>query len=81
VTDFKRNEYFVDKMTHGLYRHFQHTHRFRPDNGGTRVQDEIEFSLGFGSLVDKLVGMPTLHGTFKKRHAALLAHFSRGGRA
>ena len=49
--------------------------RFDRENGGTRVRDEVEFSFGWGGLVDKLIGIPTLHSTFKKRYAALRANF------
>lgn len=76
IVDFKRNEFFVDQMTKGLYRHFRHTHHFRPQNGGTCVRDEIEFSFGFGRWVDQLIGIPTLRRTFQKRHASLLKKFA-----
>jgi ligand-binding SRPBCC domain-containing protein len=77
IIEFKRNEYFTDRMTHGLYRQFRHTHRFTPAPGGTMMHDEIEFTFGLGALIDRCVGTPTLDNTFKKRHQALVAHFSK----
>lgn len=76
VIEFRHGERFVDEMTQGLYKHFRHTHRFDPERQGTRVRDEVEFSLGYGRLVDRLIGLPTLDSTFRKRHAALRAHFA-----
>lgn len=78
IVEFERGRCFVDEMTDGLYRSFRHTHRFIADGDRTCVRDQIEFSMGYGNLVDRLIGLPTLGSTFRKRHAALLAHFSRG---
>lgn len=75
VVEFRPNDCFVDEMTRGLYKYCRHTHKFTKENNGTWVQDEVEFSLGFGFIVDKFIGMPTLESTFKKRHNALLKYF------
>lgn len=80
VVEWRPGQCFVDEMTHGLYKYFRHTHEFIPDRHGTRVRDQVEFSLGFGKFIDKLIGLPTLANTFKKRHAALAAHFGAGGK-
>jgi ligand-binding SRPBCC domain-containing protein len=42
--------YFREVMTAGIFRHFEHDHHFAPMDDGTRVRDEIRFSLRMGSL-------------------------------
>jgi DNA-binding transcriptional MerR regulator len=70
---------FVDEMTRGIYRTFRHTHCFEPSEGGTRLTDTVEFSLGLGRWVDNSIGRMTLERTFRRRHRALVARF--GGRS
>lgn len=62
---------FTDTMRKGPYRTFRHTHRFEPSAGGTRMTDTIEFTTGLGALIDRLIGVPILKYTFRKRHEAL----------
>ena len=81
IVTYERGRCFVDEMTQGIYRSFRHAHHFTACDGGTCVRDQIDFTLGFGRLADRLIGLPTLARTFGKRHAALLAHFSRGSGA
>jgi|UPI000556783C hypothetical protein len=42
--------YFREVTTAGLFRHFEHDHHFAPMDDGTRVRDEIRFSLRMGPL-------------------------------
>jgi len=41
---------FVDVQEKGPYRVWRHTHRFSPVNGGTLLQDDVEYALPFGLL-------------------------------
>lgn len=75
VTAFEPGRCFVDEMTRGIYRTFRHTHCFESSDGGTRLTDTVEFSLGFGRWVDNSIGRLTLERTFRQRHRALLARF------
>jgi len=41
---------FEDVQRSGPYRHWHHTHLFEPADGGTRMTDEVRYSLPFGLL-------------------------------
>src|SRR5271156_2324966 len=42
--------YFRDVMVSGAFRHFEHDHHFAPMDDGTRIRDEIRFSIGWGAI-------------------------------
>jgi ligand-binding SRPBCC domain-containing protein len=48
--------YFREVMTAGIFLHFEHDHHFAPMDDGTRVRDEIRFSVRMGPL-GRLYGM------------------------
>ena len=53
ITERRRDEaagLFRDEMFDGPFSHWQHTHSFYAENGGTRVRDRVEYELPLGEL-------------------------------
>src|SRR5271170_6043245 len=46
--------YFRDVMVAGAFRQFEHDHHFAPMDDGTRIRDEVRFSIGWGTLGRRL---------------------------
>ncbi|WP_435335742.1 SRPBCC family protein [Haloarchaeobius sp. TZWWS8] len=75
ITDRREDEhagYFRDEMRGGPFREWVHTHSFYEDDGGTRIEDRVEYRLpgdGVGDLVGPLawVGFEPM---FRGRHRA-----------
>ncbi len=58
ITQYEPPTFFQDGMTAGLFKSFEHDHRFHEHNGATVMRDEIRFSAPFGVLglmVERLV--------------------------
>ncbi|MGH9596083.1 MAG: SRPBCC family protein [Edaphobacter sp.] len=66
--------YFRDVMVAGVFRHFEHEHHFAPLNDGTRLRDEVHFSLRwgfFGRLASKLFVRRRLIALLTERNTAI----------
>ena len=48
ITQYKPPGYFQDVMTAGLFKSFEHDHRFQEQDGETVMRDELGFSAPFG---------------------------------
>jgi ligand-binding SRPBCC domain-containing protein len=61
ITRYEPPTFFQDVMTAGLFKSFEHDHRFQEQDGGTIetvMRDELRFSAPFGVLglmVERLV--------------------------
>jgi len=70
ITEYDRPSFFQDTMRSGLFRHFQHDHRFEDIDGQTLMADIVRFSLPLGSagkLVAKRIVVPHILDTLVKR--------------
>jgi ligand-binding SRPBCC domain-containing protein len=50
ITEYDRPHFFQDTMVRGMFRHFQHDHRFEDIYGHTLMADVVRFSLPLGAL-------------------------------
>jgi ligand-binding SRPBCC domain-containing protein len=71
ITRYERPGFFQDTMGRGMFRNFQHDHRFEDIDGRTLMIDIVRFSMRFGFLgrmLGKYVVVPhvlaTMHARF-----------------
>jgi ligand-binding SRPBCC domain-containing protein len=70
ISTWEPPDLFVDSQLRGPYRRWIHTHRFSEVNGGTRVEDRVDFDMLFGRLMLWYVARD-LRKIFTYRHQAL----------
>ena len=71
-TEYAYQKLFADRQVEGPFRTRHHRHLFAAEGDGTRLTDEIEFSLPLSPLSDWLAGWAVklqLKGMFRYRHA------------
>lgn len=69
---------FTDVQVRGPYRRWRHRHTFTPVDGGTRIDDEIEYELPFGplgTLAHAVTVRAQLQSIFAFRERAISAIF------
>lgn len=66
---------FVDTQLKGPYWRWVHTHRFREAPGGTFVEDDVDYAVPGGALVDRLLVRRDVRAIFLHRQRAILAAF------
>lgn len=65
---------FVDTQIEGPFKTWVHTHRFKERDGGTRMQDRVEYVTPGGALsplIDLLLVLPEVTGIFEYRKRAM----------
>ncbi|HKY64279.1 MAG TPA: SRPBCC family protein [bacterium] len=66
---------FVDEQRKGPYRRWVHQHLLTEKEGGTQVEDLVEYAVLGGSLVHRLLVRPDLERVFAYRSQALQTLF------
>jgi ligand-binding SRPBCC domain-containing protein len=78
ITDYKKNEKFVDEQLQGPYSFWHHTHTFVESNDGTQINDKVLYSLPFGVLgriAHSLFIKRSLHKIFRYRQEIMNSLF------
>lgn len=75
ITAWEPPHLFVDAQLRGPYKRWIHTHRFTEKDGGTLVEDTVDFDMLFGSLMMWYVARD-LRKIFGYRHEALRRLFN-----
>jgi ligand-binding SRPBCC domain-containing protein len=75
ITAWDPPHLFVDEQRRGPYRLWRHTHRFTADGDGTLVEDEVEYAVPGGALVDALLVRRDLDRIFRFRRDVLRERF------
>lgn len=73
ITNWDPPQMFVDTQVRGPYTTWIHTHRFSDREGGTLVEDDVEFDMLGGRMVLWYVSRD-LRRIFAYRHLALRQH-------
>jgi ligand-binding SRPBCC domain-containing protein len=75
ITAWDPPHLFVDEQRRGPYRLWRHTHRFAADGEATVVEDDIEYAVPGGALVDALLVRRDLDRIFCFRRDVLRERF------
>jgi ligand-binding SRPBCC domain-containing protein len=75
-THYEPPGHYSEKLIHGPFREFIHTHQFEEKQGGVVVCDVLEISLPWyygGEALTRVLLAPLFEDIFHRRHEALLA--------
>lgn len=75
ITAWEPPHRFIDEQRRGPYRLWIHEHTFVEQDGGTLVNDKVEYSVPGGALVRRLFVAPDLEKIFSFRRERLAKHF------
>ncbi len=67
---------FIDLQRKGPYKHWEHEHSFRTDNGGTIVGDTVRYSVPGGALVHRILVKRDLERIFSYRQQTIRQRFA-----
>lgn len=67
---------FVDEQRRGPYRKWIHQHLFTEKDGGTQVEDLVEYAAPGGRLIHRFLVRPDLEKIFEFRSRALQTYFA-----
>lgn len=75
ITEWAPPRHFIDEQIKGPYRKWRHRHLFTPQDGGTLVQDAVEYAMLGGRLADRLLVRRDLRRIFAYRQDRLAETF------
>ncbi|HTL47812.1 MAG TPA: SRPBCC family protein [Verrucomicrobiae bacterium] len=81
ITEYDPPRHFVDEQVRGPYAYWRHIHRFEEVSGGTRLEDEVLYRVGWGTLgelAQRLYVSRNLEKIFDHR-ARVIEQYFRGG--
>lgn len=82
IEDWRPGAAFVDTQTRGPYAHWRHLHTFKAENGGTLVEDHVEFRVPLGTVGEVFGGAfvrSTLRRIFGYRQKTIGRRFVKEG--
>jgi ligand-binding SRPBCC domain-containing protein len=74
IAEYEPPFHFVDEQVQGPYRYWHHSHDFRPEGGGTRVIDSVDYALALDPLsriAHAVMVRHQLNAIFRYRQEAL----------
>ncbi len=71
ITEWDPPHYFADEQRRGPYRCWIHQHKFVESDEGTLVQDEVEYAVLGGQMINKLFVRPDIEKIFEYRSSKL----------
>ncbi|MCY4401365.1 MAG: SRPBCC family protein [Candidatus Poribacteria bacterium] len=71
ITEWNPPHFFADEQRRGPYRCWIHKHKFIETDKGTLVQDEVEYAVLGGQLINKLFVRPDIEKIFEYRSSKL----------
>jgi ligand-binding SRPBCC domain-containing protein len=80
ITAWEPNERFKDEQRRGPYRYWRHVHLFRESEGGTLVEDGVEYDVSCGPFLHHWLVAPELMRIFRFRQDALARIFGEDPR-
>ncbi|HEY7560133.1 MAG TPA: SRPBCC family protein [Candidatus Binatia bacterium] len=76
IAEWESPRRFIDRQTRGPYSLWIHEHTFEEHQGGTFVEDKVEYAVPGGKFVQKFFVAPDLDRVFKYRHHVLEVLFN-----
>lgn len=71
ITKWDPPHFFADEQRRGPYQCWIHQHKFVESEGATLVQDEVEYAVLGGQLINKLFVRPDIEKIFQYRSSKL----------